>query len=146
MPVFAALAGLITGSFLNVVAYRLPRGESLVTPGSHCTKCGAPVKPYDNIPVLGWLLLRGHCRQCHDRISSRYPIVEAVTATLAVAVVLARHSTHDIVLGLLLVAVLVPVALIDFDHRVIPNKITLPAAIVALAAGLATRPSGVPSS
>jgi leader peptidase (prepilin peptidase)/N-methyltransferase len=144
MPVFAALAGLITGSFLNVVAYRLPRGESIVTPGSHCTKCGAPVKSYDNIPVLGWLLLRGHCRQCHDRISSRYPIVEAATAALAVAVVLAKHSTHDVVLGLLLVAVLVPVALIDFDHRVIPNKITLPAAIAAIAAGLATRPSGVP--
>jgi leader peptidase (prepilin peptidase)/N-methyltransferase len=120
MPVFAALAGLITGSFLNVVAYRLPRGESLVTPGSHCTKCGAPVRPYDNIPVLGWLLLRGHCRQCHDRISSRYPIVEATTA------------------------VLVPVALIDFDHRVIPNKITLPAAILAIVGGLATKPSGVP--
>ncbi len=144
MPVFAALAGLITGSFLNVVAYRLPRGESLVSPGSHCTKCGSPVKPYDNIPVVGWLLLRGHCRQCHDRISSRYPIVEAATAVLAVAVVLAKHSTHDVLLGLLLLAVLVPVALIDFDHRVIPNKITLPAAIVAIAAGLATRPSGVP--
>jgi leader peptidase (prepilin peptidase)/N-methyltransferase len=143
MPVLAALAGLITGSFLNVVAYRLPRGESVVSPGSHCTKCGAPVKPYDNIPLLGWLLLRGHCRQCHDRISSRYPLVEASTAGLAVAVVLAKHGAHDIVLGLLLVAVLVPVALIDFDHRVIPNKITLPAAIVAIAAGLATRPSGV---
>ena len=144
MPVFAALAGLITGSFLNVVAYRLPRGESLVTPGSHCIRCGTPVKPYDNIPVLGWLLLRGHCRQCHDRISSRYPIVEAATALLAVAVVLNKNSTHDVVLGVLLVGVLVPVALIDFDHRVIPNKITLPAAIVAIAAGLATRPSGVP--
>ncbi len=144
MPVFAAFAGLITGSFLNVVAYRLPRGESLVTPGSHCTKCGTPVKPYDNIPVLGWLLLRGHCRQCHDRISSRYPIVEAATAALAVAVVLAKHTTHDVVLGLLLLAVLVPVALIDFDHRVIPNKITLPAAFVAIAAGLATKPSGLP--
>jgi leader peptidase (prepilin peptidase)/N-methyltransferase len=144
MPVFAALAGLVTGSFLNVVAYRLPRGESLVTPGSHCTTCGAGVKPYDNIPVFGWLLLRGHCRNCHAKISSRYPIVEAATAVLAVAVVLAKHSAHDIALGLLLVGILVPVALIDFEHRVIPNKITLPAAVAAIAVGLATRPSGVP--
>jgi leader peptidase (prepilin peptidase)/N-methyltransferase len=144
MPVFAALAGLVTGSFLNVVAYRLPRGESLVTPGSHCTSCGAAVKPYDNIPLVGWLLLRGHCRNCHAKISSRYPIVEAATAVLAVGVVLTKHSAHDIVLGLLLVGILVPVALIDFEHRVIPNKITLPAAVAAIAVGLATNPSGVP--
>jgi leader peptidase (prepilin peptidase)/N-methyltransferase len=144
MPVFAALAGLVTGSFLNVVAYRLPRGESLVAPGSHCTSCGVPVKPYDNIPVLGWLMLRGHCRNCRAKISSRYPIVEALTALLAVAVVLVKHDAHDIVLGLLLVAILVPVALIDFEHRVIPNKIMLPAAVAAIVAGLALRPSGVP--
>jgi leader peptidase (prepilin peptidase)/N-methyltransferase len=144
MPVFAALAGLVTGSFLNVVAYRLPRGESLVTPGSHCQSCGAAVKPYDNIPVLGWLVLRGRCRNCHAKISSRYPLVEAATAVLAVAVVVTNHSAHDIVLGLLLVAILVPVALIDLDHRLIPNKITLPAAVAAIAGGLATKPSGVP--
>jgi leader peptidase (prepilin peptidase) / N-methyltransferase len=140
----AALAGLTAGSFLNVVIYRLPRHESLVTPGSHCPGCGVAIKPYDNVPVLGWLALRGHCRSCKAWISPRYPIVEATTAALAVSVVLVKHSTHDVALGLALVAVLVPVALIDYDHRIIPNKLTLPAAIVAIGIGLATRPAGVP--
>jgi leader peptidase (prepilin peptidase)/N-methyltransferase len=145
MPItFAALGGLITGSFLNVVAYRLPRGESLVAPGSRCPSCETPVKPYDNLPVLGWLLLRGRCRACGVHISARYPIVEALTAVLAIAVVLVKHSAHDIVLGLVLVAILVPVALIDFDRRIIPNKITGPAALAAIAIGLALKPSGVP--
>jgi leader peptidase (prepilin peptidase)/N-methyltransferase len=145
MPItFAALGGLITGSFLNVVAYRLPRGESLVSPGSRCPSCETPVKPYDNLPVLGWLLLRGRCRACGEHISPRYPIVEALTAVLAIAVVLVKHSSHDIVLGLVLVAILVPIALIDLDRRIIPNKITAPAALAAIAIGLALKPSGVP--
>jgi leader peptidase (prepilin peptidase)/N-methyltransferase len=145
MPItFAALGGLITGSFLNVVAYRLPRGESLFFPASRCPSCGTHVKPYDNVPVLGWILLRGHCRQCGERISARYPVVEALTALLAVAVVLTKHSAHDIILGLVLVGTLVPIALIDLDRRIIPNKITLPAAVAAVAIGLATDPSRVP--
>ena len=143
---FAALGGLgglIVGSFLNVVAYRLPRHESLIAPGSHCPSCDAPIKPYDNLPVLGWLRLRGRCRSCHAQISWRYPVVEAVTAVLAVAVILCRSSAHDIALGLTLVAVLVPVALIDFDHRIIPNVIMAPAAVAALAIGAITRPDGL---
>jgi leader peptidase (prepilin peptidase) / N-methyltransferase len=142
--VLAAVVGLSLGSFLNVVAYRLPRHESLVTPGSHCPGCGTAIRPYDNVPVLGWLALRGHCRSCKVAISPRYPIVEATTAALAVGVVLVKHSTHDVTLGLALIAVLVPVALIDYDHRIIPNRLTLPAAIVALAIGLVTDPAGVP--
>lgn len=141
---FAAVGGLIVGSFLNVVAYRLPRGESLLWPASRCPSCKTPVKAYDNLPVLGWLMLRGRCRSCHERISSRYPVVEATCAALAVLVLVTKHSAHDVVLGLLLVAVLVPVALIDLDSRVIPNKITLPAAIAAVVAGALTRPSGLP--
>jgi leader peptidase (prepilin peptidase)/N-methyltransferase len=141
---FAVIGGLIAGSFLNVVAYRLPRGESLVSPGSRCPSCGTPVKAYDNVPVLGWLLLRGRCRSCRARISSRYPAVEAACSALAVAVLASKQSAHDIVLGLILVAVLVPVALIDLDTRIIPNKITFPAAIAAIAAGALTRPSGLP--
>lgn len=145
MPfVLAALGGLVVGSFLNVVAYRLPLGESLVAPGSRCPSCGTPIKPYDNVPVVGWLLLRGRCRSCRRAISARYPMVEALTAALAVAVVLVKHSPRDLTLGLVLVAVLVPISLIDFDRRVIPNKITLPAAIVALAVGLVLAPSRVP--
>ena len=140
----AAVGGLLVGSFLNVVAYRLPRGESVVAPGSHCPGCGTPVKAYDNIPVLGWMLLRGRCRACRQKISGRYPVVEATSAVLALLVVLTKHSAHDVALGLTLVAVLVPVTLIDFDHRIIPNRIMLPAALAAVAIGLATRPSGIP--
>lgn len=145
MPVaIAAVFGAVVGSFLNVVAYRLPRRESLVTPGSHCPSCGTPIKPYDNVPVIGWLLLRGRCRACSEAISPRYPAIEALTAALAVSVVLVKHSAHDIALGLVLLGILVPIALIDLEHRIIPNKITLPAAIAAIGIGLATRPSGVP--
>ena len=138
---FAGVFGATIGSFLNVVAYRLPRHESLVRPGSRCPGCGTAIKTYDNVPVLGWLLLRGRCRSCRTSISPRYPIVEATTAALAAAVVLTKHSAVDVVLGLVLVAVLVPVALIDLDHRIIPNKITLPAALAAVAIGCRARPA-----
>jgi leader peptidase (prepilin peptidase) / N-methyltransferase len=141
---FAGVLGATVGSFLNVVAYRLPRRESLVHPGSRCPVCGTAIKVYDNVPVLAWLLLRGRCRTCKTPISARYPIVEALTAVLAVAVVLAKHSAHDIVLGLVLIGVLVPVALIDLEHRIIPNKITLPAALAAVAIGAALDLRGVP--
>jgi leader peptidase (prepilin peptidase)/N-methyltransferase len=145
MPVaLATVFGAAIGSFLNVVAYRLPRRESLIHPPSKCPGCGTAIKAYDNIPVLGWLLLRGRCRECGIHISARYPVVEAVTAVLAVAVVLTRHGAHDVALGLTLVFVLVPVALIDLDHRIIPNLITGPAAVLAIGIGLATDPAGVP--
>lgn len=145
MPIaLTAIFGALIGSFLNVVAYRLPRSKSLVTPGSQCPGCDTPIKPYDNVPVLGWLLVRGRCRTCRTPISPRYPAVEALTAALAVAVILVEHSTVDKVLGLVLVGILVPIALIDLDHQIIPNKITGPAAILAVAIGLALKPSGVP--
>jgi leader peptidase (prepilin peptidase)/N-methyltransferase len=130
------LAGLLIGSFLNVVAWRLPRGESLVHPGSACPACRTPIKPYDNVPVLSWLVLRGRCRHCGARISGRYPAVELATAALYVAVALARDGVLDIVLGVLLVTVLVPIVLIDLDRRIIPNAITLPAAVAAIVAGV----------
>jgi leader peptidase (prepilin peptidase)/N-methyltransferase len=140
----AAVFGAVIGSFVNVVAYRLPRRESLVSPGSRCPGCGNAIKPYDNVPVIGWLMLRGRCRACLTSISPRYPAVELLTAVLAVTVVLVKHSAHDIILGLVLVAILVPITLIDLEHRVIPNKITLPAAVAAIGIGLATKPPGVP--
>ncbi|MBA3746470.1 MAG: prepilin peptidase [Solirubrobacterales bacterium] len=139
----AAAAGLIIGSFLNVVAYRLPRGESLSTPGSHCPSCDAPVKPQDNIPLLSWLLLRGRCRDCKQAIAPRYPLVEALTAILFAAVVAVHlHDTAMLVLGLVLVAFLVPIALIDAETRKIPNKLTLPAAVLGLVLGTALDPGG----
>ncbi|HMS61027.1 MAG TPA: prepilin peptidase [Solirubrobacteraceae bacterium] len=139
LPVVALifLAGLAIGSFLNVVAHRLPRGESLISPPSHCPKCDTPIRWYDNLPVLGWLLLRGRCRSCGESISWRYPAVELATGLLFGLVAATQDETIRIVLGLLLVTTLVPVTLIDLDTRRIPNAITLPSAIAALAAGLA---------
>jgi leader peptidase (prepilin peptidase)/N-methyltransferase len=139
----AAAFGLLIGSFLNVVAYRLPRGESLARPGSHCPGCEAPVAPRDNIPVLSWLLLRGRCRGCEEPIARRYPIVEALTAALFAAVaVVHAHDTATLVLGLVLVAFLVPITLIDLDHRIIPNRLTAPAAVIALLLGTVLDPGG----
>src|SRR5205823_368925 len=135
----------VMGSFLNVVVYRLPRKESLLTPASHCPGCGTPVKPYDNIPVLSWLLLRGHCRSCGAAISVRYPLVELATGLLCLAVVLTGASTVDIALGIALILLVVPIALIDLEHRIIPNRLTLLGAIVALVLGTALDPAGEPA-
>jgi leader peptidase (prepilin peptidase)/N-methyltransferase len=131
---FAAVGGLLVGSFLNVVAYRLPRGESLVHPRSRCPHCDTQLRAIDNVPVVSWLALRGRCHACGAPISVRYPLVEATTGALYVAVVASQDDTIRIVLGLLLVTALVPITLIDLDHRIIPNKITGPAAIAALVA------------
>ena len=142
---FAALFGLAIGSFLNVVAWRLPRGESLSSPPSHCPSCDTPIRPYDNVPVLSWLLLRGRCRSCREPIAARYPLVEAATAALYVAVVAVHWGdAAAIALGVAFVTLLVPVTLIDLEHRIIPNKLTLPFAIAAVAIGAALDPSGVP--
>jgi leader peptidase (prepilin peptidase) / N-methyltransferase len=141
----AALFGLIIGSFLNVVAWRLPRRASLVKPGSHCPGCEAPVKPYDNVPVLSWLLLRGRCRGCGERISPRYPLVEAITCVLYVAVVAVwSDDALHLALGLVLVTFLVPIAVIDLDHKIIPNRLTGPAAVLAVALGAVLDPSYLP--
>jgi leader peptidase (prepilin peptidase)/N-methyltransferase len=131
---FAAVGGLLVGSFLNVVAYRLPRGESLTHPRSRCTSCGAQLRAVDNIPVVSWLALRGRCHHCGAAISARYPLVEASTGVLYAAVVATQDDAARIVLGLLLVTALVPITLIDVDRRIIPNRITGPAAVAALVA------------
>jgi leader peptidase (prepilin peptidase)/N-methyltransferase len=144
--VVIGVLGLLLGSFLNVVIYRLPRGESLVRPGSRCPQCDAPVKPYDNVPVLSWLFLRGRCRNCGARIGSRYPVVEALTAAAFVGAALARGVDDDLALWLPFAAMLIAVAGIDLDHRIIPNKILLPAAIWGIAATVAFRPDNIDDS
>jgi leader peptidase (prepilin peptidase) / N-methyltransferase len=141
---FAAALGLVIGSFLNVVAWRLPRRESLMRPGSRCPACETPIAPYDNVPVLSWLLLRGRCRNCGAAISPRYPLVELATAVLYALVVAVKDEPVDIALGLLLVTALVPITLIDLELRLIPNRITLPAAVAALIAAALLDTSFVP--
>lgn len=142
--ILAGLAGLVIGSFLNVVAYRLPRKESVASPGSRCPSCGEPVRPYDNVPVLSWLLLRGRCRHCGAPISWHYPAVELTTGVLYAAVVAARDDAAGIALGLILVTALVPIVVIDLEHRLIPNLITGPAAIAAVLAAVALDLDGLP--
>jgi leader peptidase (prepilin peptidase)/N-methyltransferase len=142
---FAGVIGAMFGSFLNVVVYRLPRRESLVHPASHCPNCNAPVKPYDNIPILSWLLLRGHCRTCAQPISPRYPMVEALTAVLCFGAALAGSSPAEVVLGIVLILLVVPAALIDLEFRIIPNRITGLGAVLALVLGTALDPSGEPA-
>jgi leader peptidase (prepilin peptidase)/N-methyltransferase len=131
---FAALLGAVVGSFLNVVIHRLPRGESLATPGSRCPSCGAPIAPYDNVPVLSWLLLRGRCRRCRARISPRYPAVELLTAATFAAVVAVLGFDDDLLLQLPFVACLIALAGIDLDHKLLPNKIVYPMAAYGLVA------------
>ncbi|CAA9471899.1 MAG: Leader peptidase (Prepilin peptidase) / N-methyltransferase [uncultured Solirubrobacteraceae bacterium] len=142
---FAAVTGLAVGSFLNVVVHRLPRGGTLNHPGSHCPSCGHPVRKRDNVPVVSWLLLRGRCRDCAHPISPRYPVLELVTAVLWVAVVAAKwDDPAAIALGIVLVTLMVAVVPIDLEHRLILNKLTYPAAILALVIGIALDPGGVP--
>ena len=141
---FAGVFGAMIGSFLNVVVYRLPRRESIVRPASHCPSCDVAVKPYDNVPILSWLLLRGRCRNCDASISRRYPLVEGLTALLCVGAVLAGGSAATIALNVAFILLLVPIALIDAEHRIIPNKLTALGAIVALVLGTALDPSGEP--
>jgi leader peptidase (prepilin peptidase)/N-methyltransferase len=134
--VVAGLFGAVIGSFLNVVSHRVPLGESLVSPPSRCPECEAPVKPYDNIPVVSWLVLRGRCRNCGTRISPRYPLVELTTALVFAAVVAVRGFDNDLVLELPFVAALIALAAIDFDHKLLPNKIVYPLAVYGVIATL----------
>jgi leader peptidase (prepilin peptidase)/N-methyltransferase len=116
----------------------------VISPASHCPGCGTPVKPYDNIPILSWVLLRGHCRSCSEPISPRYPLIEAGTAALCIGAVLAHSSAAGIALSVALILIVVPAAVIDLEHRIIPNRITALGAVLALVIGLALDPSGEP--
>src|SRR5437588_8866431 len=141
---FVAPLGLMIGSFLNVVTYRVPRGESIVSPGSRCPGCGQAIRPVDNVPVVSWLMLRGRCRGCGTRISPRYPLVELLTAVVFAAVVLSRGVRPELALDLPFAAMLIAVAGIDLEHRIVPNKILLPMAVWGVAASAVVRPHELP--
>src|SRR5215218_3900557 len=136
----AAPLGLLIGSFLNVVAYRLPRGESLLWPASHCPGCDEPIKPYDNVPVLSWLLLRGKCRNCGIQISPRYPATEFITGLAFAVIALLNGFDKALIYELPFAAMLIAVSAIDLEHRIIPNKILLPFAVYGVATAIALRP------
>ena len=140
----AGVLGAAIGSFLNVVIYRLPRGESLVHPRSRCPACQTQIAGYDNLPVISWLVLRGRCRACEAPISPRYPAVELLTAVSFAAVAGARGVDEELIVLLPFVAVLVAVAGIDLDHRIVPNRIVVPAAIYGIAASLVIRADELP--
>jgi len=129
---FAGIWGAMIGSFLNVVVYRLPLGQSLVKPRSRCPRCEEPVSPRDNVPILSWLILRGRCRHCGEPIPVRYPAVELLTALAFVAVVLRRGIHAELIALIPFTAMLIAVAFIDLQHKIVPNKILLPAAIWGL--------------
>lgn len=148
----AGLFGAIWGSFFNVVIWRVPRGESVVRPGSHCGSCGAPVRAADNIPILSYLLLRGRCRACGAPISARYPLIEALAALLGAAlwwefvandptqatgVRLARFACYFAFAGVLLV-----LSFIDLATKLLPDVITLPAIPILYLAGFGAHEAG----
>jgi leader peptidase (prepilin peptidase)/N-methyltransferase len=141
---FVAPLGLIIGSFLNVVAYRLPRGESIVKPRSRCTTCNTEVRSIDNIPLLSWLLLRGRCRHCSSQISARYPAVELVTGVVFAIVALARGPQLELLVDLPFAAMLIAVADIDLEHRIVPNRILAPLAVWAIGASAVIQPDKLP--
>lgn len=129
--VLIAVSGAMIGSFLNVVIWRVPRGESVVTPPSACPGCGHRITPQDNIPLLSWLLLRGRCRSCHRPISTRYPLVEAGTSALFAVTAWWWGLSWELPAFLYLAAIAVALTMIDIDVKRLPNAIVLPSYLVA---------------
>jgi leader peptidase (prepilin peptidase)/N-methyltransferase len=144
LALFALPPALALGSFLNVVAARLPHGRSLVHPPSACLSCGTRVAWYDNIPVLSYALLRGRCRSCDVRIGARYVLVELLTALLVAGCFLAFGLSGEAFVAAFFVAVLVALSAIDVEHRILPDKIVVPATLVVLAAQIALMPDRTP--
>jgi leader peptidase (prepilin peptidase)/N-methyltransferase len=136
----AAGYGLIIGSFLNVVIYRLPLGQSLVRPPSRCRRCGYSLRWFDNIPVLSWVLLRGRCRKCGESVSWQYPLVELITASLFVLTVWLTPVGPLLASRLLLVCILIVLFGIDLEHQILPNSITLPGIVIGLLFSLIAPP------
>jgi leader peptidase (prepilin peptidase) / N-methyltransferase len=142
---FAFLGGMITGSFVGVVAHRVPRGGSIVGPRSQCPSCGTQIAAYDNVPVISWLLLGGHCRSCSARIPARYPLIElAVGAAFAATALVLQDDPAALALGLVFVAVLAAITLTDLERRVIPNAILLVGAVIGVGIVAATDPASLP--
>ncbi|HEX5821662.1 MAG TPA: prepilin peptidase [Solirubrobacterales bacterium] len=141
----AFVGGIMTGSFVGLVAHRMPRGSSVVGGRSMCDSCGVQIAAYDNVPVLSWLMLRGRCRSCGATIPVRYLLVElALGAAFAATAVVFHDDPGTLALGLVFVAMLAAITLTDLERRLIPNRILIAGAVAALAIAVATDPSSLP--
>jgi leader peptidase (prepilin peptidase)/N-methyltransferase len=141
----AAVGGLCVGSFLNVCIYRLPRRESLAYPASRCAACGTPLRWYHNVPVVSWIALRARCAACRGRISMQYPLIEIVTALVWVLIVSITPAGVILASHLALASALIVLFMIDLEHQILPNVITLPGIAVGFAFSLAGPPGPVDS-
>jgi leader peptidase (prepilin peptidase) / N-methyltransferase len=130
--VFYVALGLVIGSFLNVCIYRIPIGKSIVFPGSGCPNCSAPIRPYDNIPVLSYLLLRGKCRTCGEPISLQYPIVELLSGLAFYCCAHNWHFTSPTYVNSLFLSLIIVLVFTDYHHQILPNILTLPGAVAGL--------------
>src|SRR3954470_7836911 len=140
----AFVGGMLTGSFVGVVAHRVPRGLSIVGPRSVCDSCGTQIAAYDNVPVISWLMLRGRCRSCDASIPARYPLVElAVGLAFAATAVVLRDDPAQLALGLVFVAMLAAITLTDLEGQIIPNSVLLVGAATGLVMVAATDPSSL---
>ena len=144
--VLLGVCGAAFGSFVNVLAYRLPRRESIVKPRSRCPGCGTTIRSYDNVPIVSWLVLRGRCRNCGMRISVRYPLVEAVTAALFVVLGLKFGREAALWPALALAVTLVAAAATDLEERIIPNRLMAAGAVLALVLWTLADPSRLPEN
>lgn len=134
--IVSIIFGAIVGSFLNVCIFRLPNKESIIWPGSHCPHCKKPIRFYDNIPIISYLLLRGKCRQCHGSISFQYPLVEGITALSSLLLIMKFGLSLSYLIYFLFVAALIVITVIDLYHQIIPDVISLPGIGAGLLASL----------
>jgi leader peptidase (prepilin peptidase)/N-methyltransferase len=141
IPYLFIIAGLIFGSFFNVLIYRIPEKKSIINPPSSCPACGAPIRFYDNIPIVSYIILLGRCRHCKERISIRYPLVEALTALLFWFCYYKFDLTYQVIPAIFLCSICVTVAFIDLDRLIIPDVITLPGMILGI--GFSFLPAGL---
>ncbi|MBW2596587.1 MAG: prepilin peptidase, partial [Deltaproteobacteria bacterium] len=125
-PILSAILGAIVGSFLNVSIYRIPSGKSIVFPASHCPACEHPVKFYDNIPIISYIILRGKCRNCNERISPIYPAIELLTAVMSLLLFLKYGLSFEYLFSFVFTCALIVITFIDLKHQIIPDVITLP--------------------
>jgi len=126
LDIFLTCVGAAVGSFLNVLIFRIPEGQSIVLPSSHCPKCGHAVRIYDNIPIVSYLILRGKCRDCHEKISLQYPIVEAITAIMSLLLFLKFGLSFKYLFSFIFTCALIVITFIDLRHQIIPDVISLP--------------------